>query len=225
MNLLTKIKNWMGGNEQSLARFISICAVITVFSLTSTKVLLSQAAYKRHIISARKDAVKALNTDLSNSDKLKSEYQNFEGTGPKNIIGGQNTTNTTAVPPDGNNSRIVLDALPSTYDFPALISSLSKIMSSNGFSSPSIGGSDQSATIKSDPSPNPQPVEIPLTLSGTNSQQNVQNIIKDLERSIRPFDITRLSLQGSDSAMSFSATATTYFQPAKTLNITDKAVN
>lgn len=211
--------------DKYLMRVIGIAAVITVFCLASTKVLLSQAAYKRHIINARHDAVKALNQDLSESDTLKSQYQIFEGTNPVNIIGGRNTTDSNATPPDGNNSRIVLDALPSSYDFPALISSLAKIMNNNGIATPSVGGTDESNTVNTTASPNPVPVQILLTIAGNSGYGQVQSFIKDLERSIRPFDITSFNIQGSESAMSFSATVNTYFQPAKTLNITNKAVN
>lgn len=212
-------------DDRRLITIIGTAAIISVFCLASTKVLLSQAAYKRHIISARRDAVKALNDDLAKSDALKAQYQIFEGTNPNNIIGGRNVTDQAAIPPDGNNSRIVLDALPSSYDFPALISSLAKIMNNNGISNPSIGGTDQSDTLKSDASPNPSPVIIALSVSGSGTYSQIQSVIKDLERSIRPFDLANLHLQGSEASMTFSANLNTYFQPAKTLKISDKAVN
>lgn len=211
-------------DDRRLMTIVGTAAIISVFCLASTKVLLSQAAYKRHIISARRDAVKALDADLAKSDALKSQYQIFEGTNPKNIIGGRNITDKSAAPPDGNNSRIVLDALPSSYDFPALISSMSKIMTNNGITNPSISGTDQSDKVDSTPSSNPSPVPISLSVSGSSSYSQVQSVIKDFERSIRPFDLTNLHLQGSESAMTFSANLNTYFQPSKTLKISDKAV-
>lgn len=224
MKLAGVEKTALSGDDKYMMKVIGIAAVIVVFCLASTKVLLSQASYKRHIINARHVAVKALEDDLAKSASLKSQYQVFEGTNPKNIIGGRNTTESGALPPDGNNSRIVLDALPSSYDFPALISSMAKILSSNGISSPTIGGTDQSDTISAGPSSTPAPVPIPLTISGTGTYATVQSLIKDLERSIRPFDITSLNIQGSETAMNFSTSLNTYFQPSKTLNITDKAV-
>lgn len=211
-------------DERRLMTIVGTAAIISVFCLASTKVLLSQATYKRHIIGARRDAVKALNDDLAKSDALKAQYQIFEGTNPKNIIGGRNITDQAAIPPDGNNSRIVLDALPSSYDFPALISSLSKIMNNNGIGNPSIGGTDQSDTVNSTSSPIPSPVPITLSVSGSGSYSQIQSVIKDLERSIRPFDLTNLHIQGSESSMTFGANLNTYFQPAKTLKISDKAV-
>lgn len=212
-------------DERRLITIVGVAAIISVFCLASTKVLLSQAAYKRHIIAARREAVKVLNDNLAKSEALKAQYQIFEGTSPKNIIGGRNTTDQDVNPPDGNNSRIVLNALPSSYDFPALISSLAKIMTNNGITNPSIGGTDQSDTVDAASSTTPSPVTITLTISGTGTYSQIQSVIKDLERSIRPFDLTNLKLQGSESSMSFSANLNTYFQPAKTLKITDKAVN
>lgn len=222
---LPKIKSTKPvSDEKRLITVVGTAAIIAVFCLASTKVLLTQAGYKRQIISARRDAAKALSDDLAKSDALKTQYQIFEGTSPKNIIGGRNVTDSSATPPDGNNSRIVLDALPSSYDFPALISSMAKIMNSNGIASPSIGGSDQSDTVNPPASPNPSPVAIALTVSGSGSYTQIQAVIRDLERSIRPFDLTNLHVQGSESSMTFSANLNTYFQPPKTLKISDKAI-
>lgn len=224
MKLPTIKRLTTSSDETYMFRVVGVAAVIVVFSLASTKVLLSQATYKRHIINARHNAVNALEQDLSRSDALKSQYQVFEGNNPVNIIGGRNTSDSGANPPDGDNSRIVLDALPSSYDFPALISSVSKILTNDGVNNPSIGGTDQSETIKSTATPKPQPIAIPLTISGSNTYTGIQILIRDLERSIRPFDISALNIQGTESTMSFGLTMNTYFQPAKTLNITDKAI-
>src|SRR5439155_22125 len=128
--------------------------------------------------------------------------QVFEGSDPANIIGGKNTTNTSAVPPDGDNGRIVLDGLPTSYDFPALITSVNNILSRDNITNPSIAGNDESLMLKSQPTGQPQPQTIKLSVSGTNSYAGVQRLIRDFERSIRPFDITNLQLTGNESQMS-----------------------
>lgn len=222
---LPKIKPVAGyGTGSKTLTTISIAAVISIFCLASTKVLLGQAAYKRHIVNARHDALKALKEDYARSSSLIEQYQIFEGTSPTNVIGGKNTTDPNAQPPDGNNSRIVLDALPSTYDFPALISSVSKILSGNGLGNVAIGGIDKSDSISSSATSSPAPQTVPITIAGTTSYGQIQSAIRDFERSIRPFDIQIIQFQGSESGMNLSATINTYFQPAKTLNITDKVV-
>lgn len=206
---------------------VAAAVFISIFCLTATKVLISNGSYKRQVISARHQAIDQVKQNISSAQSLINQFSVFEGDNPKNIIGGKNTTDTDAIPPDGNNSRIVLDALPSSYDFPALITSMAKILHDSQLTNPLIGGSDTSATdTAANPAPTQaQPVPIPLTVSGQGQYKNVQNLIRDLERSIRPFDITNLSLVGSASNFTFTATMNTYYQPPKTLTITTKEIH
>lgn len=196
---------------------------VAVFCLLSTKALLDQAIYNHRVLSAKRQAVKQLQANSGSLDTLKTQYEAFNSTNP-NVLGGRNTADPNAVPPDGDNTRIVLDGLPTKYDFPALISSVSRILSINGLINPGISGSDQSATMDSSPATNPQPVEIPLTVTGLGSYSGAQNLVRDFERSIRPFDMRGLQLNGSSSSMSISLDLTTYFQPAKSMSSDAKEV-
>ena len=202
---------------------ITVAAAVTVFCLLSAKALWSQAAYHRQVLSAKRQAVAQLKANIDTVETLKTQYDAFNSANP-NAIGGKNVSDANATPPDGTNSQVVLNALPSKYDFPALISSVAKVMSLNRIGNPGIAGSDQSATINSQPTANPQPVEIPLSLSGLTTYSGAQNLVRDLERSIRPFDITKLQLSGSSASLSVSASVTTYFPPAKILSAGNKEI-
>lgn len=204
---------------------IAVGTIITVFSLMSTKALVSKAAYQNRVIQARHDSSKQLKSDVKNANTLVTQYkQVFIGTVSQNVIGGKNDSSVSAQPPDGDNGRIVLNALPTNYDFPALLTSMSKLLSSNSIGGATIGGSDQSSTISNVPATNPQPSNIDLTVGGTADYARTQNLIKDLERSIRPFDITVLTLNGNESNMVLTMNLTTYYQPAKTININSKEI-
>jgi hypothetical protein len=204
---------------------IAAATVVTIFCLISSKVLLSQVSYQRKVLHAKREAVKQLKADVSNAQQLVNNYdQVFEGSDPANIIGGKNTKAANAVPPDGDNGRIVLDALPTSYDFPALITSLNNILTRDGVASPSIAGSDDSVTLNAQPTNKPQPQLVKLTVSGATNYAGAQHFIEDFERSIRPFDITNLQLSGNDSQMLITMTVNTYFQPAKLFNIGTKVV-
>lgn len=203
---------------------VGIATVISVFCLVSTKELMSQSSYHRREIAAKKTAAQQLTANLNAANALAAQYEIFNSSNP-NVIGGKNSTDPNTKPPDGNNARIVLNALPSKYDFPALISSMSQIVSSNSIANPGIGGTDGSATISSTPSNDPKPVPIAVSVSGATTYNGVKGLIKDFERSVRPFDVTSLELRGSAGSMTFSAEMTTYFQPAKTLSTTTKEVH
>jgi hypothetical protein len=207
--------------------------IITVFSLISARTLLAEARFQNRVINARHAATKQLQANVEAAKTLANQYnQVFVGSSATNVIGGNNQNTeqvngqtVAAQPPNGDNGRITLDALPTTYDYPALLTSLSKLLAQDGIGSPSIGGSDQFTTLNSSPASSPKVGNIDLTIGGTSSYQGIQSFVKDLERSIRPFDINRLTLTGSETSMTLSANVTTYFQPAKTLNLNTKEVH
>lgn len=221
----SKVKEFDIDREQKRTILTVVIAVaIAVFCLLSSKALLSQAAYHRHVLGETRKSVAALKENISSVDTLKKQYDSFNSTNP-NVIGGNNSPSLKdATPPDGTNSQIVLNALPTNYDFPALISSVTKVLSVDNIANPGISGTDASATVNSTASTNPSPVPINVSISGLTSYSGAQNLIKDLERSVRPFDVTKIQLSGGSSAMTISASLTTHFQPAKILNTSTKEV-
>lgn len=204
---------------------VTAATVVTVFCLMSSKALLSQAAYQRKVINETNITTKQLETNINNADKLVNHYEDvFIGKSVSNMIGGRNTDSPDAKPPDGTNARIVLDALPTSYDFPALVTSLSAIIKDANLSSPNITGTDQSSEISSSPSAAPQPVTITVNVGGTGNYESVNKFIQDLERSIRPFDISSLNLSGGENNLQINVIINTYFQPAKSMDIGKKEI-
>lgn len=210
-------------NSSALA-IVAVSVAIVVFCLFSAKALLTQGAYQRRVVNAKQDTVEQLETNIESAKTLTSQYDVFEKANP-NAIGGKSDVPDNAVPPDGKNSRIVLDALPISYDFPALISSLNKLLDLNRMENKSIGGSDQGMSFTSDPSGNPQPVTIQaIPLSGTSNSGRIKNLLLDLERSTRPYDVTSMQINGSNSNMTLVLNLNTYYQPAKKIILEDKEV-
>ncbi len=212
-------------DQSKMIAMVAIATVITIFSLVSTRALISQAAYQRRVINARNATIHQIQLNSTNADTLIKQFNDvFEGNNAQNVIGGKNTTDPNSKPPDGDNARVVLDALPTTYDFPALLTSVSSILTNNGIGSPSIGGTDQSTTFNSSPSATPKSVPIDLSVTGSGNYENVQALVKDIERSVRPFNVTRMTLSGNQSNLVLSLNMTTYYQVAKTLNTTSKEI-
>ena len=200
---------------------VSIAAFLAVFSLVATKTLISQARYQDRVISAKRDARDQPKKDIDAVSDLKSSYEAFTSTA-QNAIGGNPSG---AGSQDGNNAKIVLDALPSSYDFPALATSLETLVANQGVKINTISGTDDGATQSANTSSSaPQPIAIPFTLSVTGSYPNVQKVISSLEKSIRPIQIQTLDISGSKDSLNLSVTAQTYYQPAKSLNITTKVI-
>jgi len=205
-----------------IVAYVSVAAFILVFSLVATKTLVSQAAYQNRIITAKRKAVTQLKSDIDATTALKSSYDAFVGL-PQNAIGG-NPSGTG--PQDGDNAKIVLDALPSSYDFPGLTTSLDNLLSTQqGVAINSISGTDDEvAQSANQSSSNPQPEPMPFSISVSGSYISMQNVISVFERSIRPIQVQTLQITGNNDTLIMNVTAQTYYQPAKSLNINEKTV-
>lgn len=197
----------------------AVAAFMVVFTLVSSKALISQAAYQNRVISAKKTAVAQLKTDIQSTNSLVTAYKAFVST-PQNVLGG-NPSGTG--PKDGDNGKIVLDALPSKYDFPALATSLEAMLTSQNVQIQSISGTDEeSSQVNS--SPSPSSVAMPFQISVSGNYQTIQNVVNEFGQSIRPFQIQTMQLSGDQGNMTLSLTAQTFYQPEKTFSITTKVV-
>lgn len=194
---------------------------VTVFSLVSARALWTQRGYQARVISKKEKARDQLDANLEAVGKLAASYQVFVGA-PDNVIGGNPSGSGEK---DGDNAKLILDALPSKYDFPALTTSLEKILTEKKFKIGSITGTDdelaQSTAAASD-KPTPQPM--PFSINVTGSYSSIQDLIGTFEKSIRPFTMQKLTFSGNNNTMQLNATANTYFQPEKTLKIKQEVV-
>lgn len=197
-------------------------AFVTVFCLFASQAVFSQTKYQARVVTEKEKALRQLKDNISNFDDLRHQYQAFNSAST-NVIGG---TNGGSGDNDGNNSKIILDALPANYDFPALTSSLEKILKDNGLKIASISGTDDEANQQnSSTSANPKPVAMPFEFTIENANYNaVQQLISVLERSIRPIQIDTLEISGGASDLTVDITGHTYFQSGKTVSITKKVV-
>lgn len=196
-------------------------AFVVVFALVAGNSLISQVTYQNRIIDAKKQALKTLKDDLAARDSLVESYKAFVAD-EVNVLGGLVNGNGDR---DGDNAKLVLDALPSKYDFPALATSLEKVVTSQNLGILSISGTDQEIDqADKQRSPNPEPVPMPFQLQVTGSYTSIQSLVDVLFRSIRPFQIGTMELSGDESSMTASISGQTFYQPEKSLEITKEIV-
>lgn len=200
-----------------------VAAFIFVFSAVASKALYGQASYQNKVIAQKKKALSTLKGDISAVGSLKESYRAFVET-PRNVLGGS-PAGTGAL--DGDNAKIVLDALPSKYDFPALATSLESLIQSQGLEIQAISGTDeevQQATNQS--SVKPAPIPIPFQVQVSGSFEGVKNLISSFERSIRPIQIKKIEVSSSAQGTNLVAIidAQTFYQPEKSLKIRTEVV-
>lgn len=209
----------------SMVAAIAIAGFLVVFALISSRALLAQRSYQAKVIAEKEKAVKQLEKNQEAVKQLETSYKAFVET-PENVLGG-NPGGTGDN--DGNNAKIVLDALPSKYDFPAFITSLEKLLTLSQFKIETIGGKDDEVAQSNAKSKDP--VEMPFKLtSEVPNYAKVKELLELTERSIRPIKVKKLTLTGggqnanSGNAISVSVDGVSYYQAAKGLTIEKKVV-
>jgi hypothetical protein len=199
----------------------SVAAFLVVFSLVASWSLFGLFTYQNKVIGINRIAQDQLSKDIHSTQSLEASYNAFTST-PNNAIGG-NPSGTG--PQDGTNAKIILDALPSKYDYPALVTSLESILTSQSAQIQSISGTDDAVTQaanQSSSSPTPQPMPFQVVVTG--NYPAIQNVVSAFQRSIRPFQVQTLELSGDQNQLTLTITAQTYWQPAKSLDIKSEVV-
>jgi len=208
-------------NAQTVA-IVAVAVFITIFALVASRSVWSQVRYQSRVVNTKEKAVQQLKKNFAAYNTLSSAYKGFDGAS-LNIIGGNSQGGGDN---DGTNSKIILDALPASYDFPALASSIEKIINKQGLTVTSVTGTDdqlnQQANISS---PTPKTVPMPFSFTiGSADYGSVSKLVDKLQTSIRPIQVDSMVLSGGANNMTLTVNAHTYYQPAKSVTITTKVV-
>jgi Tfp pilus assembly protein PilO len=161
-------------------------------------------SYHDRVIEKKSAARDQLNQNSQNLKKLAEQY------------GALNDSEST-------NTRTILNALPPTYDYAALASSVESLAQRSGVSFTGAIGQDDSANAVVS-APTSTPIEIPLTLQVSGDYASIKSFIENLEKSIRPLSVTVVTYSGTNSSLRASLQASTYYQPARNLEPTRSTV-
>lgn len=197
--------------NQQVVIAISVTVAIVVFCLVSAQALIKQMKYQQLVLNKRNEANKMLEQNYKKAQPLAVAYAAFDGA-PESILGNAD-----------KNGKIILDALPSKYDYPATVLYMEDLIAQSGVKSEGFSGIDEEATAVQT-SNNPQPIEIPANFSGTGNLESVKKLVDVLYRSVRPIKIKAVSITGSESAMNIDITAITYYQPEKDYAVKDVVI-
>lgn len=206
--------------QATMVGIIAGCVFVSVFSLVSAKALWNQRSYQAKVINKKEQAVDQLKENIESVNSLVTTYKEFTGT-PENVLGGNPAGNGEK---DGDNARITLDALPSVYDYPALTSSLEKILTDKKIKIVGITGKDDEIAQQKANTGKIAPIAMPFQVSTEASYTSIQDLVTTLEKSIRPMQVQKLKLSGNSSNLKAVIDGKTYYQPVKTLNIKSEDV-
>lgn len=199
----------------------SVAAFLVVFFLVASYMLFTQMMYQNKVIGAKRKAATQLEQNIKARDSLVTSYEAFVNV-PQNALGG-NPDGTG--PQDGNNAKLVLDALPSKYDFPALAASLEKVAVDQKVGIRNITGTDDEvAQTTQQQAAKPAAVEIPFEMTVVGNYQSIQGVIGAMNASIRPFQLQKLQITGDQGELTLTLGAKTFYQPESVLNIRKEVV-
>lgn len=204
----------------TMVAVVAISAFIVAFSFVASRALWIRRSYQNRVIAAKEQAADQLAANIAAADELKTAYQAFVST-PENVIGGSFSGTGER---DGDNAKIILDALPSKYDFPALATSMENILKNKNYKIENISGSDDEIAQAAAEGLDSVPVEMPFEISATGDFKSIEDLMSILQRSIRPIRVQTVELTGNNSELTATVNAVTYYQPEKTLNIKTKVV-
>ena len=214
-------RSLIGKANSTMVIATTAAAFVLVFAMVAGKTLVGQMSYQNRVIGAKKEALNQLNSNIEARDALQKSYSDFVAENP-NMLGGNPDG---AGEKDGDNAELILDALPSKYDFPALTTSLEKLITGQNLEILGISGIDQEAVeAGKEASPTPEAIPMPFSVQVGGSYESIQGFIDVLQRSIRPVKILTMEFTGDQSSMTANISAQTYYQTEKSLKITDEVV-
>lgn len=183
---------------------VIIASIIVSICFVLFKSLWDLRSFNSRVISERSSALMTLESNVEAVDKLELSAKALdEG--------------------DEINSQVVLDALPSKYDFPALFTSIAALAEEGKVDLKDFSGKDETQNaIESEI--DPEPVQIPFTLSVEGSYEKITDFLETLEKTIRPMNINSIDLSGSNKAMLAKIELHTYYQPKVDVTLETKTV-
>lgn len=230
--------------NSTIVAVVGIAAFLVAFSLVAARSLISRQSYQNKVISAQEKARDQLQANIDAVDDLKVKYSEFVNR-QENIIKGNSTGNGER---DGDNARIILDALPSKYDFPALASSLEKILADRNYTITTISGVDDEAgqnggaqgaegegvdpaaaaagsAAQTQQSASGSAVEMPFEIGAEGNYKGMIELLNVFRNSIRPLYVQVLTFKAGDGdTIQVDIQGKSYYQPERALNITEEVV-
>ncbi len=204
--------------------WVIVASVAIAFCGVTMQFLIRQAIFNQKIIGAKLETQSTLSKNLDNVNKLK-----------ENVDALQADTRLAKVKanPEDTNLKVVLDALPTSDDRTALGASLQQVIlpksgvDTSDIATVAAGGSESAATDLTSTSVSATASTAPtadFTFASTGDYDRIKTMLGDLERTIRPINVKKLSLQSTDGRVKATVEGVTYYSPQQTVQLGKKTL-
>jgi hypothetical protein len=205
----------------------SVATFVVMFCIFSVHTLASVMSYQNRVISQETLARNTLESDIKASNNLGTSYAKFNNTSGNNLLGASVSGNG---PNQGDNAKLVLDALPSDNDYSGMVVNIQNLFTNQSvtLSSLSVTNTESTTTPAATATAtvgHGSAVALPFTFTVNGTLPNISNLFQHLSQSILPIQITSYTITASSqNTLALSATAQTYYQPAISFMITTETV-
>lgn len=220
--VLTGKRQQIAHSNKMMFLWVAGASVVVAFALVASIFLIKQMVFQTKIIAAKAETNNMLQDNIDTAPELKKEVEK--------LIANPNLTDARAKA-EKNNLSVIFDALPYVADDIGFGSSLQSVLLS-GLGTPenitinslSSSTAEEGEEVAGTAIPEGAQ-ELAFSFTITGSDKDIQEILKRFDRSIRPIQIDSLSLQaGEGGKVTASIQARTFYQPAKSLELTNKTV-
>lgn len=205
--------------------WVAVASVVVSFSLVAMQFLVKELLFNQKIINAKNATNNTLVANLETAKQLKENVNK--------LLADENLGSVEGVDQNAETSNLslILDALPVEGDATSFANSLQaavlprsgvaidKLDTSSLLTTDAEGGAGVTSTSSAEPQ------AMPFTVTFGGSFQQVSQAMGDMAKVIRPISVGRLELTANDSSLTVAVNGTTYFVPAKSVSITQKALS
>ncbi|MDB5166899.1 MAG: hypothetical protein JWN26_44 [Candidatus Saccharibacteria bacterium] len=211
--------------------WVAAVSVVVGFGLVGSIFLAQKLFFNEKVLAEKNKTISTLNTNNANVSELEANVRALNTN--EDLIASQAKPTDQAI-------QAILDALPSDANSPALGASLqNKLLAGiDGLTIQSLqvdpvigveqlstdGSSDTTAATTTDSSSAISNNVITFRFSVSGSRTALQQVLTNLERSIRAINVTSLHIESQGSTEVLSVEAQAFYEPAVVVQLTDKLV-
>ncbi len=212
-------------NQMMFLWIIAVSAVVG-FSVVLIVFLAQRIWFGESVIREKENTISVLNKNLEVVPDLQDNVRLLNTN--EALISSRLDANHSAL-------QVVLDALPADANSTAMASSLQtrlltgvpgvtiESLKVEPVSGLEVDSTNTSINSSSDPAENA--IGFSFSISANNSRQDgLRKVLQQIEKSIRPFNISTLTIESQGSRVFLSATGSGYYEPAQKVQLTDKVV-
>jgi len=189
---------------------IAVCLVLAQF-------MVRQFLYNNKVIGKQTTTQQVLDSNLSSFDSLKESVTKL--TANSNLSALKIAETDTAL-------QVIIDALPTSDDRAVLGTSLQQVvLARSGVGIESINVTSSGGLALVDPTLEDSvasvdtPIEITFDLVLIGNYEQISSAIRDMERSIRPIDVSMTKVEGNGQQLRATIAAKTYYLPPKSVDM------